>query len=379
MMKTIIACIGLILSIFLSFPVNSQTAEDQQLIFDFGVSALLTEKYEEAEVCFEHLKSNTDYSPLEVHNNLGVNRAMWALSLLEDDEAELLIKYVFPFEVKPQSGDSKGLGDKARKDKISALLKAAATSFEYCLQKNPEDAGSYLNLASVQAVLSRWEQDKSLLLRANKNITKAIETSSENDNTRGFAYIVKGIIYDYLGNDAKKEDYFGRAKRQYETYPDQKLQSLSSRNENVALGKPVAYTAGNETYNVFLDKPETIEGLKLQELSNINLDREVSKLDNGALWQKESPNSSLFVFHQSENQFLIFHRTKENYYGASSKGIKAGDNIALVREKYGTPTRVRPAKGGQFLFYKKASILFFVDDLNAVKSWTVWHFKKSNF
>lgn len=346
------------------------------LLLRLSLGLILTENYEEAEDCFAKLAENHP-ADLTIINNRGVNLAMWGLSLLQENEATELIRYVFPFEVKPNSGKRGNIED-AHKF-ITGLFEMAAEQFERSVQLNPEDAGGYLNLASIQAILSRWLNDPALLRKAFENSKTALSKAPEGSGTKGNCLIVQGIISDYLGNTARRDELFDLAERQYQSSPDKDLVSLAQRNMAVAKGGAAVFlqTSG-EKYDVFVDSPEAIDGISLDQLMNngsLNSSREIANTEKAKLYGIEETQSTLYLYYKDVSRYLFFHQTGESYSGKSSKGISIGDNEAFVRLHYGNPVRVQAAQDGKFLLYKKANLIFFIGNNNQVQSWIIWRGK----
>lgn len=349
------------------------------LLFQISVGLMLTENYQEAESCFAQL---TEGEPEEaaIYNNRGVNLAMWGLSLLKSDEAYDQIKYVFPFEVAPDL-NTKGntQEEELRIDQITRLFEGAAVQFETCVNLEPEYAGGYLNLASAQALLARWQDTPPLLRSAYQNINTAEQKAAESSSTKGYSLIVKGIIFDYLDNPDKRDEYFGLAEQQYAVQPDAKLASLVERNKAAASGSSIAFASPKgETFSIMEDEPEVIDGISLPQLirsPNLEVDVEITAIGGARLFRKDYPQSHLYVYFRDVSRYLFFHRTGEGYSGQAGKGIRIGDNEAYVLEQYGTPLRVQPALGGKYLLYQRARLLFFVGNDGTVQSWTSWEEK----
>lgn len=361
-------------------PLAARTTEaTDTLLFQIGVSLMLTENYMEAESCFAELV-NSGAREAALFNNRGVNLAMWGLSLLKSDEAYGTIKYVFPFEAAPDLNTKGNTEEEAlRIDMITRAFEMAAAQFEQAISREPDYAGSYLNMASAQAILARWQDKPTLLRNAYQNVTVAEQKAAASSSTKGFSLIVKGIIYDYMDNPDKRDELFRLAEQQYEVHPDARLGALAERNKAVAAGAPIVFASNKgEKFNVMEDSPEVIDGISLPQLirsPNLEIDAEITSAGGATLYRKDFPQSSLYVYFKDESRYLFFQRTGKGYTGAAGKGVRIGDNEAYVMERYGTPLRVQPALGGKFLLYQKARLLFFVSNDGTVQSWTAWEEK----
>ncbi|MCB9265021.1 MAG: hypothetical protein H6558_08350 [Lewinellaceae bacterium] len=350
----------------------------EDLFFELALQLLLTENYQEAEAVFSRLAADHPDNAA-IHANRGVNQAMWGLSLISEPQAQELIKYVFPFEVQPNSGQRGDISDE--KLFIGQCFEQAMRLFERSIELQPEDPGGYLNLASAQALRSRWAQDPALLRAAFRSAEQALAKAGSQSITRGYGYIVQGIIYDYLGNGPKRDDAFQLAWSQHQAQPDTKLASLVQRNQAVTQGgSPIFVHTGGEQFNVFEDQAEAIDGISLQKLmrsGNLEVSNSVADLGAAKIYEKHYPGSALTIYHYSESRFLFFHRTGRDYREKTMKGISIGQHEAYVQEAYGEPLRVLAAQGGKYLLYKKAKLLFFIDGDGRVQSWTVWRAKAS--
>lgn len=353
-------------------PIDADPGNDK-LLYELSLQLLLTENYEEAEACFAKLVAASPNDAVLLTNR-GINQAMWGLSLIKKGEMQDLIKYVFPFEVRPNSGIRGEITDEHRF--ITQCFEAAVRQFEQVIQLEPEGAGGYLNLASAQALLSRWAQQPALLRTAFNNLNQALAKAPANSTTKGYGYIVQGIIYDYLGNEAKRDDAFQLALTQHQVQPDTRLSSLVERNRSIASGGEAIFVqASGENYNVFEDQLEAIDGISLQQLkkgTSLPVSNTYADMGEAKIYGKDYPQSTLYVYYHSDNHYLLFHRTGSQYPNTSMKGIALGHSEARVKKAYGEPARILPAAGGKYLFYKKAKLLFFIGTDGTVQSWMVW-------
>lgn len=358
---------------------SSISTSNDSLLFKIAVGLMLTENFEEADACFEKLIAD-GVEQVTLHNNRGVNQAMWGLSLLKKPEAEGLIRYLFPFEVAPNlSSKGNDPEEKQRIAQITKLLEDAKQQFQICIEKDPAYSGAYLNLASVQAILSQWTENPTLLFEASETINLAEQNAKEGSTIKGYCLIVKGIIYDYLGNTDKRDEYFTLARQQHQVNTDSNLGSLIERNTSVASGEEPAFADNSlEKFNTIEYSKEKIDGQSLTDLitrGSLELDQTIASLGMAALYSKAYTGSTLYVYFQDANRYFFFHESNDDYPYATSMGIKRGDSEAYVLETYGTPLRTYPVMGGKCLYYKKAKLLFFIDDDGTVGSWMVWERK----
>lgn len=352
------------------------------VLFQLGLGLMLTENYGQAEDCFRKLLEEQPRS-LEVRNNQAINQALWAMSLLSEAEAEEIIQYVFPFEVSYLSNTIKGdETDSFRKQKITRMMKAAVAGFESCRSLGEPSAAIHLNLASAYGLLGRWEGDKTSLRKSLKEAKQAGTLAREQGlaSTQGYALIVEGILYAYLGDTTKRDALFAQAREAYRVQVNAwRLGSFIQQNLAVAGQdadwQPVRTAA--EKYDPFLDDPEKVDGIALAQLSNLPLDKEAYSLEVAKVYEKTYPASQLYVYFKDENNYMMFHQAASDYSGATSRKIEVGDSEARVREQYGDPYCEQAAVGGKLILYKKAKVMFFIGPDEQVQHWTIWLGKKT--
>lgn len=351
------------------------------VLFQLGLGLMLTENYGQAEDCFRKLLKEQPRS-LEVRNNQAINQALWAMSLLSEAEAEEIIQYAFPLEVSYLSITNKGNEtDSFRTQKITRMLKEAISGFEGCRSLEETNAGVRLNLASAYAFLGRWKGDKTLLRKSLKEAKQAASLAREQGlvSTQGYALIVEGILYAYLGDDAKRDALFAQAREVYRVQINEQLGRFIQQNLAVAGQdtdwQPVRTAA--EKYDPFSDDPEEVDGISLSRLSSLPVDKEAYSLEIAKVYEKAYPSSQLYVYFKDENNYMMFHQSASDYSGATSRKIEVGDSEARVREQYGDPYCEQAAVGGKLILYKKAKVMFFIGPDEQVQHWTIWLGKKT--
>ncbi len=350
------------------------------VLFQLALGLMLTENYGQAEDCFRKLLKEQPRS-FEVRNNQAINQALWAMSLLSKEEAEEIIQYAFPFEVSYLSITTKGNEtDSFRKQKITRMLKEAISGFEGCRSLEETNAGVRLNLASAYAFLGRWKGDKTLLRKSLEEAKQAASLARDQGlvSTQGYALIVEGILYAYLGDNAKRDALFAQAREVYRVQVNEQLGRFIQQNLAVAGQdadwKPVRTAA--EKYDPFLDDPEKVDGISLSRLSSLPVDKEVYSLEVAKVYEKAYSASQLYVYFKDENNYMMFHQAASDYRGATSRKIEVGDSEARVREQYGDPYCEQAAIGGKLILYKKAKVMFFIGPDEQVQHWTIWLGKK---
>jgi len=365
---------GLVM-IAINLSLYAQTPDS--ILFPLGTALMLTENHPEAEDCFRTLAADS-LEMAALYNNRGINLAMWGLSLLKKDEAHRTIKFIFPFEVAP---DLRTKGNENEEDQrikqISLLLEQAGIQLEKAAGLAPGSAEARLNLAAVQALRGRWQQEEAPLYQALETIDQAELLAPDSSVTQGYRLLIKGIIYDYMDKPARRSECFREAKSRYGK--DIQLQVLLERNEAIAAGdSPALASTDGERFDIMEDDPEWIDNVKLSYLivsGNLQVDEELASLTMAKLYRKQYNASTLYVYFQDVSHFIFIHQTAPGYSGQTGKGIKMGDDKASVIEQYGRPLRIHPSPDGEYLYYKKAKLIFLLDETGKVKQWMVWRSK----
>lgn len=351
------------------------------VLFQLALGLMLTENYGQAEDCFRKLVQQHPRS-LEVRNNQAINLALWAMSLLDEEEATEIIQYVFPFEVSYLSITQKGNEDNSfRKEQITRLMRKAIAGFEACRDWDKKAASIRLNLASAYAILGRLEKDKSLLRKSLEEAKQAASLAKEQGlvSTQGYAVVVEGILYAYLRDDATRDAKFAQAREVYRVQVDEQLGRFIQKNlavaEQDADWEPVRTAA--EKYDPFLDEPEKVDGIALARLGSLPVDKEAYALEVAKVYEKAYSASHLYVYFKDVNNYMMFHQTASDYSGTTSRKIKIRDSEARVREQYGDPYCEQAAVGGKLILYKNPKLMFFIGPDEKVQHWTIWFGKKS--
>jgi hypothetical protein len=268
-----------------------------------------------------------------------------------------------------------------RKQRVSRLIQEAIAGFEACRDWDKKAASIRLNLASAYAISGRWEGDNTLLRKSLEESKQAASLAKAQGlvSTQGYALIVEGILYAYLGDTDTREAKFAQAREVYRVQVDEQLGRFIQKNLVVAGQEedwqPVRTAA--EKYDPFLDDPEKVDGISLSRLSSLPIDKEAYALEVAKVYEKAYPASQLYVYFKDVDNYMMFHQAASDYPGATSRKIKVGDSEARVREQYGDPYCEQAAVGGKLILYKKAKVMFFIGPDEKVKHWTIWFGKKS--
>jgi tetratricopeptide (TPR) repeat protein len=366
-----VVCSLSVFVLLINLPAFSQS---DSLLFPLGTALMLTENHAEAEDCFKTLAQDST-EEIALYTNRGINLAMWGLSLLRGDEAQAIIKFVFPFEVAP-SLRSKGSAnqEEERHRQISLLFDDAILNLEKARRLAPNQPGSYLNLAAIRAIQSRWTKDDGLLIEAFRTIERAELLAPDTSFIQGYRLLIKGIIHDYMDEPARRSECFMEAEEKYGK--DVQLQAFIRRNQSIAAGiEPIFASTSEELYDLLEDAPEQIDRISLAQLMNsgsLDVDEEVAALSRAKLYRKHYTASNLYLYFIDANDYVMIHQTADDYDGETSKGIRIGDDKTKLMFQYGRPLRTLPSPNGEYLYYKNAKLIFLLDEDEQVQQWMTW-------
>ena len=355
---------------------------EAEILFELGVAMMLTNNYEEAAECFAKLRE-LGADDVALINNQGVNQLMYGLSMITEEEAEELIKFTFPFEVAPSRK-----GDKGHNERIAAIRKAFETSlalFNACIQKDPAYTTGWVNVAAAHILLERWKGAEADYSSAFDYLEKAQELAQElakdlgQMTSLGHAQIIEGILYDYEGDTVSRNQMFERAAQNARV----QVQHLVRHNQQVAHGGSTKFVAyKGEKFDELSPEEETIEGIELRPLfrgigASSGLEwSTVSSMGNAEIYHHAFPNSDLYLFQKTANEFFAMQKTGINYSSESTLGVKIDYSEDLLRQNYGLPARIQAASNGKYLYYKNARIIFYIGSNGTVEHWMLTYMKK---
>lgn len=180
-------------------------------IFEAANYLTVIGKHELAAHCFEYIKNY--YQGQEIFNNLGVNYALHALNLTDEN----IEPFVYPFELdwntrlrKPSNhGGVKDLNPYERRLREKYLTKAQS-AFKKVLKNNPQNHAARINLMSVynlrgdyMAAMNEYEKEEWYM-------------ASQEDMAS--ANLVLAVSYFRVGNKEKAHNYFSRLSRNKDKY-----------------------------------------------------------------------------------------------------------------------------------------------------------------
>lgn len=370
-----------ILLLLLSFA-NLTFAQNQQSIESIATYLTITGKYGYAAEIYEHLME-TQEPTASLYNTIGTNQLKQVFDMLPEKMAEDKIRFIFPFEVSA-NGNTKG-DPIAHLNKMMEILQISMQNFQSALEIEAKNASVHLNYACAASLLGRLEEDNQrLYAEAVKYARKAAQFAGQQDlpDTQANAEIVLGILYDYMGLPNRRDQQFAKAA----TGSNSRVQRLTENNLRMLKGEKPVKTSG-EKWSIFEDEEERVAGKTIEQV-NYQLKYEGLKPDEvimtykpgealyaSNLYIKHYPEAELYIYEKGEQASIFYvylFQTSNQYDSPTEKGIQIGDRSQKVYEEYGTPAYIQPARGGRFLHYKEADILFFVNAQDRVDHWVIW-------
>lgn len=311
-----------------------------------------------------------DFQSREVYNNAGV---VSVLSALDDFSDEELKNLDFPIELDMKT--RAGTRDFNKEEREEKLLKAIDL-FAKARQLDAFYPPAYLNEGCARAILGiaqkdfsdlEWEDAKGLARRA----IRLAKNDAGFSSTPVDAKVLLGILKVLEGKEKEGDALFKEA--------------LSENPENIFAKNNLARSSDLGTKKTIEDN-EVIDDLLFKDIKLGKTDiKDTIRFDHENLVRlavKRSPNSLILanvasrgIGGQKVNSITLFHLTDPSYSGLSGKGVKIGDSISTVLEKYGQPDASISLGSGVFLRYllpEKRGLVFQIDGDNKVRRWGIF-------
>lgn len=330
----------------------------ERLIEVFEMANLLTAigHYEEAYQYYRYVAIR--YQSREIYNNMGVAKVLEAMKHFSTNE----LVYRYPVELDLSLVTDKGSG--AGEVNRDTLLLQALLQFDAAISLDPNYAPAYLNKACAYALLgdtirARFyaaQEARSIALKGNKYPKTAID-----------ADILLGIIEAKSGSK-------DNAKKIFETAAANKS-ALADINLKILDEKPLP-PAPSEKLGL---KPETIDGLKMRDVSHPSDNDLCPKFDDqkaihltGDLMFAQNPapgaNSRVYISINNLNTITpmsIFHLTNAGNTGKTAKNIALGAAREDIVKAYGEAPRTIESPIGQIMVY--TSMIFILQNNKLVR------------
>lgn len=331
-------------------------------VFEAANRLLLLEQYGSAARLFGHLAHT--FPSREMFNNAGVTYALEAIRLFKPGA----VKYAYPFEfdaetrLRARGARTKGLQDEFA-ERRTRLLQRAADNFDKAVQRDKGYAVAYVNLATVDILLG--DHDTAVIL-ANKGMDLA--RKSNETTTLANALVARGIAYATGGNRERAMVDMAAARNQGNHTA---VLNLSVLQEEKSTPSP----HGSEIAPV---PREVIGGVSARDSFTRDADVAAFSLkgvDRGeptlTVYSRQGKNleNALVIIDDTPVHFVA---TAKGYTGETARGIRIGNIAEEVWQKYGEPSLVVTSRQGEYRVYKKAGVIFTVNQGGKVSGWMIF-------
>lgn len=332
----------------------------QKLSTAFRAGSCLTVvgAYNEALDYFQYVLK--DYQSRELYNNLGVLDVLSALEYFSPKE----MPYALPLELDAESRlhrSSRAVDSVAVR---TALLQDALRQFERAGQLDENYPAALLNMACAHLLLDEGE-DATYWARKAKKLGQKLKLAQEAAD----AEVLLGIIAVLEGDRETAEATFRKAAAAGHPLGVANLAALTG--EGASASGILGFATTPET------GVERIDGLLLDDfMAAPDLDMQVEVSKGVFCGFKQRPNSQVVVHYVDENNYAFFLISRENFEGATRRGIKAGDTLDALLEAYPGRHNVVSARQGTFLVYPLEKLIFLIGSDGKMKQWMVFRMKR---
>lgn len=337
------------------------------MAFDAGLFFLTKRDYATAERCFEFVSD--EIPTKELLNNVGLCqllRAAQAMTL-----REMPFRYPFEVETTNRLRPDTNRGDAV--DKVS-LLKRAASYFRQAIDLDETYTTAYINQAAALSLLGRTGTAKETIdqladalnrinepLPANARLVRSMALAEQGDTAQASAELKRSTgAYELAYNEEILRNYH-RLTTGDPQQGGQALEAIVDRHTKAAsesaLAKEVRVGA------IRLPLPETTtfgERLNIPEPGKVIV--RGSRTPDGQLYRIVTPDSTYDVI-----------RSLPGSRGQTALGVKNGDSVQLLVNKYGEPQRVVPAGNGYAYYCYDRANLFVAVWEGTVHNWLIYY------
>ena len=362
--------------------------EVQELIkvFEIGNHFLLIDKFEEAASCFDFMTRDLNYPTPELYNNAGVARATEAINLINEIDPDSL-RFIYPIELdaetKLANGSRGGItergfgltGEKLEhtEQRASLLLAEAKSDFKQAIDRDPQYSVAYLNLACVLQIIG----DSTMAsIQAQQALVYA--TRGNELVTAANAHIVMGII------TGGKPEYAGT---EFEAAKNGNVTLASFNIARLADPSATSMASGHCPEIESID-PERIADFSVSSAWRTNAVTSSIDIPENHLAGSDSVTSKFRVKECSGNGWHAYEMesddnqtrysfllTSEGYTDTASNNVKIGSDTTELRQRYGCPACVRPARQGEYWVYEQSKIIFAINGNGKVTGWTLYRYE----
>ncbi len=336
-------------------------------VFETANYAMMMNEYEVAIDGYEYIIGKGFHSR-EIYNNLGVVYFLQGLKLSDEED----IKYIYPIEIDLESRISRG-GTKGMGDNVRLIFDKALEKFEQATKFDKTYSTGFLNMACVYSIFKAFDD-------AEFHIQKAIKAAiaEGKTNVEENALLVKAIILNQNPDGDKDE-----MKKIMNTLI-KKGNSFAKYNQLIFDGKstaditysvyPISWKEGEVTTT---NSSVTPSREMMDNIKSYDGDLDVVFMEE-ILYAKLSylicgtrDESMVYRIENKAGDVYVFHTSKSNYSGQTTKGLKIGATKTQIVDAYGFPSVVMNARQGTVMLYPKHKMIFVTDENDCISSWTL--------
>lgn len=330
-------------------------------VFEGANILLILEKYQEAARLFDFLARA--FPSREILNNSGVAYAMEAVRRFPPGTKRFAYPFEFDAETRLFGRGRKGKGIDPDVEQRTRLLRQAADAFGKALRMDKDYLAAKINLAAVNSLLG--DNDTALVL-----VNQALASMKTPGDGLAIAnaLVVRGIAYAASGNRERSLVDLATARNSGSELAVLNMALVTgalplqrSEDETAAMPQSEETIAGISARSPFSRNKDTVS-FTLQ--GNDNEPAITLHSGRGKGWQR-----TLAIV---GSRLASTVATVEGYTGTSGRGIKIGDGLAALREKYGKPSRIVPARQGSIFVFDKIGIAFALETGGTVQGWYVF-------
>ena len=337
-------------------------------VFDAANYLTMVQSYDMASACYDYIGKT--FPSREVYNNSGVALALQAVKLFSQKE----LKYFFPFGLDTDTrlnGYTARAGGETKEEKRKRLLEEAQEQFKSATRMDKNYAAGYVNLALVNILLE--ERELALGYAA-----KAIKLAKKEGNAllEANGWMARGIAQAKEGEPDEAEAAFKKAQKANPVIAKINLEALKQANR---FGYGFKIVKAKE-------KPGPKESIAEADLSMLEVLTEEAQKTKIRQQGNKHPAITLKTAEDGEEGYQVievvsFGKLKDNaaflatlpsYSGATARGVKIGDTLKKVVDKYGEAAK--QVAGGQhtYLVYERAKIIFMINTQQKVTGWMLY-------
>ena len=331
-------------------------------VFKAGTYLQLIKRHHQSARCFDYISNSGAFASREILNNAGTARVLAALDLTAPT------RFAYPLEfdgvTRLARGPTRGPGQDTAAQR-QRLLRQAWDLFQEATRKDTLYAPAYVNLVSTAQLRG---QQKEALAAAEKAI--AVAGAIQDPISLANAHIALGIAVAGQDTATARQNFAralagnaGLAKLNLAaldpSYP-QPIRPLPGEKRSPHRETPLG--TGTDINRQIRTAPDIVVQYPL-----------TAQGADAALFGKQKNGSYGLIFATPDSTYT-FIEIGADYTGTSGRGIRVGDTLRRLQEKYGEPAYIEASKQGAYHAYvrRESRIIFLVGANERVLGWVLF-------